>query len=152
MLLTLIATRELKPFLLEVRPGGGLHGEASHWSDAASLWPRCQTWRALPDVPHCPLFKHPLFFIILFYFPFLFVRWWKSLTASEEPGSALCRPPHRSPPHPPFLILPQWNEGSEGPRALRLFSSFKIRPPLPQICLFSPLRICVLSHRKSAFF
>lgn len=50
---------------------------------------------------------------------------------------------------PPLIFFQQRNEGSGGAPALRLFSSFK--PSLSQICLFSPLCICVRSHRKHSF-
>lgn len=115
----------------------------SYWGGSTHLWPEWETLKALADSP----LKHPLF-----YNPLLL-------------SLSLCmvlKEPVKAPPQQ----RQWWSAGETQLNSLSLIFSLLIFSAeewgvrrstssqaflLSQICLFSPLCICVLSHRKHSF-
>ena len=102
--------------------------------------------------------KHPLFFIILFYFPFLFVWCWKSLWASPPSPPSVNRvvkcwwsPAQQSVAHLSlFNSLSRGMRGSQRARALRL-SLFLNLLSLRSVCFLLCVCLWALPHRKHVF-
>lgn len=108
MLLTLIATLKRLPFL-EVGRVGGCTERPSIGPTLPLCDPDAKHGELCQTSPHCPLFKRPppLYNPLLLSFSLcLLVKEPRSVRGARL--SALSLPPL----HPPFLILPQWNEGS----------------------------------------
>lgn len=137
--------------LQSVRGGGKGLTNLSYWGSPTHLWPEwgnrklCQT----------PPLKHPLFFYNPLLLSLSLCMGLKEPVNAPTPAEAVVNCWWNS-AQQPLTHLFSFNFLSRGMRGqkehkLSGFSPFLNRLSLTQICLFSLLCICILSHRKHGF-